>query len=271
MKDLASGDRIMARNNVSVTGTGARTLVLAHGFGCDQRMWRFLIPLLEDRFRVVTFDYVGCGASDPDAFDAARYGRLEGYAEDILEVCAALGLRDTVLIGHSVSAMTGLIAAIKAPEVISKLVMVCPSPCFLNDPPGYHGGFETEDLEEMMRLMAQNYAGWANHLAPLVMGPQAVDLAKELAESFCATRPDFAQIFARATFFADCRALLGTAPQETLVLQSSDDALVDVSVGRFITQRMPHARMEVVPAEGHALHMTHAPLIAPMITRFLDA
>ena len=263
-------EETLVRNNVTVTGSGDRTLLLAHGFGCDQTMWRFLTPHLRDRYRIVAFDYVGCGRSDPKAFSSSRYADLDGYAQDIIDVCDALELSDITLVGHSVSAMTGLMAAISAPARIGKLVMVCPSPYFLNDPPDYFGGFERADLEELIGLMDQNYIGWANQLAPLVMGADGLSLVDELAHSFCSTDPVFAKAFARATFFSDCRGLLAKAKQPTLVLQSSNDSLAAVSVGQFVQARMQRARLEIVEASGHCLHMTHAEAIAPGIERFAN-
>jgi sigma-B regulation protein RsbQ len=243
---------------------------MAHGFGCDQTMWRFLTPKLVDQFKIVLFDYVGSGKSDPTHFDRNRYASLDGYAADIIEVCEALNLTDVVLVGHSVSSMTGMIAAIKAPRLIGKLMMVCPSPSFLNDPPHYHGGFERGDLEGLIELMDQNYIGWANHLAPLVMGTGHDHMVAELAGSFCSTDPVFAKSFAKATFFSDCRSLLPSARQPTLVVQSSEDALASVAVGEFVCARMPNAKLEIVTANGHCLHMTHPDEIAPLLIAFAD-
>lgn len=256
------------RNNVSVIGTGKKTLVLAHGFGCDQTMWRLLTPLLKDQFRIVLFDYVGCGKSDPKAFRRKKYSDLNGYAEDIIDVCDALEIKDATLVGHSVSSMTGLIAAIEEPRVITKLVMVCPSPFFLNDPPHYHGGFERADLEGLIELMDQNYIGWANHLAPLVMGTSGEAMTEELVDSFCSTDPVFAKTFAKAIFFSDCRDLLGKAKQPTLILQSTQDALASVSVGEYVHANMANSELKIVKANGHCLHMTHPVQIAPSVIQF---
>ena len=259
---------VQVRNNVNVVGQGDSTLLFAHGFGCSQNMWRFMTPSLEDEFKLVTFDYVGSGQSDPKAFEISRYSQLEGYAQDILDVCVALDLSDVTLVGHSVSSMSGLIAAIEAPELISKLIMICPSPYFLNDPPQYYGGFERSDLEELLQLMDKNYIGWANHLAPLVTGLSGESLSDELADSFCSTDPLFAKAFAKATFFSDCRSFLGKASQPTLVLQSSEDVLASISVGQYIQSAMQQAEIEIIEANGHCLHMTHAQEITPGIKRF---
>lgn len=261
-------DDTLARNNVTVLGTGTKTLVLAHGFGCDQTMWHLLTPYLEHDFRIVLFDYVGSGKSDPRAFRGEKYARLEGYAQDIIDVCEALELSNVTLVGHSVSSMTGLIAAIKAPQLISKLVMVCPSPSFLNDPPDYLGGFEPADLEELLGLMDRNYVGWANHLAPIVMGMSGADMADTLADSFCSTDPLFAKTFARVTFFSDCRPLLSKAKQPTLIFQSTEDALAPVAIGEFVRDQMANADLEIIEANGHCLHMTHHREIAPALVKF---
>ena len=266
----ASREDVLARNHVTVHGEGDRTLVLAHGFGCDQRMWRFVLPALSARYRVVLFDYVGSGNSELAAFCPERYATLDGYARDVVDVIDALSLEDVVLVGHSVSAMIGLIASLEASAGISELVMVCPSPCFLNDPPGYEGGFEREDLEELIGLMDRNYIGWANHLAPLVMGTGAPEaLVGELSGSFCSTDPVVAKAFAKATFFSDHRELLPRCAARTLVLQSGSDNLASVRVGEFIHRRLPDGELRVIPAEGHCLHMTDPRVVAESIADFV--
>ena len=264
-------EEIRNRNNIRVFGNGNTPLLFAHGFGCDQTMWRFLTPHLLDAFKIVVFDYVGCGKSDPKAFDVTKYSQLDGYAQDIIDICEGLELTDTVIVGHSVSSMSGLIAAIKAPQLISKLIMVCPSPYFMNDPPDYYGGFERSDLEELIQLMDKNYIGWANHLAPLVMGLSGDLMVEELADSFCSTDPVFAKAFAKATFFSDCRSMLASAAQPTLILQSSEDALAAVSVGEYIQSTMQNAELDIITANGHCLHMTNPEEIAPGIKRFAIA
>jgi sigma-B regulation protein RsbQ len=204
-------DDIIKRNNVKVIGDGNKTLMLAHGFGCDQNMWRFLIPLLQDNYQVILFDYTGSGASDLEYFDSQRYLSLEGYARDVLEIINALALTDIIFVGHSVSCNIGLIAANQFPDKFSKIIMVCPSPCFLNDEPEYLGGFEQDDLEELINLMDKNYIGWANHLAPLVMGAgHPVELVEELTSSFCSTDLCYLKPFAKATFLATAETCLAS-------------------------------------------------------------
>ncbi|MEH6735769.1 MAG: alpha/beta hydrolase [Shewanella sp.] len=266
---MSHSNAVLVRNNVKLIGNGSKTLVLAHGFGCDQNMWRFVTPELMKHFTIVLFDYVGSGASDISQYSRKRYGQLEGYAEDIIEICDALHLTDAIFIGHSVSSIIGAIAAIQKPELFSKLVMVCPSPCFLNFPPEYFGGFDKEDLLELLNLMDKNYIGWANYLAPLVMGTTNSDeLIGELSGSFCSTDPVIAKNFAEATFLSDYRYLLKEIKQPCLILQSENDALAATSVGEFIASEIPHSELNIIAAHGHCLHMTHPEEILKSIMKF---
>lgn len=263
-------DEPLRRNNVKISGDGNHPLLLAHGFGCDQNMWRFITPSLLPDYRIILFDYVGSGHSEFTAYDSKRYSRLDGYARDILEICDALDLEGATLVGHSVSSMIGLIASIEEPRFFDRLVMVCPSPCFLNKPPDYKGGFEPGDLEQLLDLMDKNYIGWANYLAPLVLGTNDNDaLTDELAGSFCSADPVIAKTFAKATFFSDYRSLLPEVRHPSLLLQSQTDLLADVSVGEYMNANMPHSELRVLPAQGHCLHMTDPSLVVREIQRFL--
>jgi sigma-B regulation protein RsbQ len=260
---------VLVRNNVKLIGTGDKTLFLAHGFGCDQNMWRFLTPALVRQFTIVLFDYVGSGASDISQYDKKRYNQLEGYAEDILEICEALKLSDAIFIGHSVSSIIGAIAATRKPELFSKLIMVCPSPCFLNFPPEYMGGFEKEDLLELLSLMDKNYIGWADYLAPLVIGnDNSTDLIGELTGSFCSTDPVIAKNFAEATFLSDYRHILKEITQPSLIFQSQNDALASISVGEYIHNNIAESKLEIIQADGHCLHMTHPADIVDIIIEY---
>lgn len=255
---MLNANDVLTRNNVKLIGNGSKTLFLAHGFGCDNNMWRFLTPELEKHFTIVLFDYVGSGSSDISQYSKQRYGQLEGYAKDIIEICEALELTDAIFIGHSVSSIIGSIAAIEKPKFFSKLIMICPSPCFLNLPPDYFGGFEIEDLQELLNLMDKNYIGWANYLAPLVMGTANSDeLLGELSGSFCSTDPVIAKNFAAATFLSDYRYLLKEIKQPVLIFQSENDALAATSVGEFIASEIINCELKVIAADGHCLHMTH--------------
>lgn len=262
---------ISQRNNVQIRGQGEQTLVLAHGFGCDQNMWRFIVPLLEKHYRLVLFDYVGSGRSELAAFDIQRYSALTGYAQDLMEVCDALGLKQTVFVGHSVSGTIGMLAAQQRPELFAQLIMICPSPCFLNQG-GYPGGFEREDLEDLLSLMDKNYIGWAHYLAPLVIGPQAPEtLLGELSESFCSTDPLVAKTFARATFFSDHRDVMKEIATPVLLLQSGVDDLASPAVGRYMEAALAGSHYHELAAEGHCLHMTHPVEVADTIMNFLSA
>jgi len=258
------------RNNISVHGKGDRVLLLAHGFGCDQRMWRFVLPTLSEQYTVVLFDYVGSGNSDLSSFSTEKYATLEGYASDVIDVIGALDCESVVFVGHSVSSMIGVIAALREPKLISQLIMVCPSPCFLNDLPDYEGGFERSDLEELIGLMDKNYIGWAEYLAPLVMGANASEeLTGELSGSFCSTDPVIAKTFAKATFFSDHRSLLPLCQTNTLILQSESDALASVGVGQYVHKNMPNSELQVVDAQGHCLHMTDPQKTSQLMVDFL--
>lgn len=256
-------------HNINVIGSGPRTAVMAHGFGCDQNMWRFLTPAFEQSHRMVLFDYTGSGKSDASQFSVEKYSSLTGYAQDLIDVCTFLNLENALFVGHSVSAMIGLIASLKVPSLFDKLVMICPSPCFLNLAPDYFGGFDRADLEEMLAMMDKNYIGWANYLGPTVLGTDnPPELSAELSGSFCSTDPVIAKTFARATFFSDCRFLLPKAKHRTLILQSREDALAAPSIGEYVRTHMPASRLEVVTAKGHCLHMTHPVEVAGLIRDF---
>ncbi len=266
---------VTVRNNVNVSGKlNGPIVILAHGFGCDQNMWRFMLPELEKIHKVVLFDYTGSGKSVLADYSTERYSTLEGYAEDITDIIDELQLDEVTIIGHSVSAIIAAIAYLSygnTTQKIKRIIMVCPSPCFLNIPPDYEGGFEQSDLEELIQLMDKNYIGWANYLAPLVMGSsQSPELIGELSGSFCSTDPVIAKIFAKATFFSDYRHIVQDILCPTLILQSSSDALAHVGIGEYMAERIPNSQLMVVKAEGHCLHMTHPLDITPAICQFIE-
>lgn len=248
---------ILVRNNVKRMGRGTQPMLFAHGFGCDQNMWRFLTPSFEQDYRLVLFDYVGSGRSDPRAYNPERYSDLNGYAQDILDICAALDLRDVVLVAHSVSSMIGLLAALQQPERFHRLVFLGPSPRYVDDAPHYTGGFQRRDLEELLETMDKNYIGWANFLAPVVMGnPERPELATELTESFCSTDPTLARRFAEVTFFSDNREDLPKLKVPSLILQCSEDVLAPRAVGEYMHRHVPQSTLKVMRAQGHCPHMS---------------
>lgn len=248
---------ILRRNNVTVTGNPqGPTVVLAHGFGCDQNMWRLTVPALADAYRLVLFDYVGCGRSDLTAFSEERYASMEGYARDVVEVCEALDLRDATFVGHSVSSMVGVLAAETAPERIGSLVMVAPSPRYVDDE-GYHGGFSAQDIDELLASLESNYLGWSAAMAPVIMGhPDRPELGEELKNSFCATDPDMARVFARTTFLSDTRGDLGRVKIPTLVLECVQDVIAPREVGAFVHQAIPGSTLVTLDTTGHCPHLS---------------
>ncbi len=249
---------VLVRNNVHVSGRGSQVMLFAHGFGCDQNMWRYVAPAFESEYRVVLFDYVGCGKSDMRSYDATRYSTLEGYAQDVLDVCEALEVSDTVFVGHSVSSVIGMIASVQQPDRFSRLVLIGPSVCYVDDPPSYRGGFSRGDLEGLLDVMDKNYLGWASFLAPVVMkNPDRPDLARELEGSFCSTDPAVAQRFARATFLTDYRDLLPKVHVPSLVLQCADDSIAPDDVGVYIQAHLAGSNLHRLQATGHCPHMSH--------------
>ncbi|MFD6277894.1 alpha/beta fold hydrolase [Streptomyces sp. NPDC060209] len=262
---------IRRRNNITVTGRAdGPVLLLAHGFGCDQNMWRLVVPMLVEDFRVVLFDYVGSGRADPSAWDERRYSSLEGYAQDVLDVCEELDLRDVAFVGHSVSAMVGVLAAAKAPQRFSSLVMVAPSPRYIDDD-GYRGGFSAEDIDELLESLESNYLGWSATMAPVIMGnADRPELGQELTASFCATDPDMARVFARTTFLSDSREDLRTITVPTLVLECSQDVIAPREVGAYVRDAIPGSRLVTLDATGHCPQLSASQATAEAITGFIN-
>jgi sigma-B regulation protein RsbQ len=263
-------DAVLARNNVKVFGAGTQPMLFAHGFGCDQNMWRFVAPAFADDYRIVLFDYVGSGRSDLGAYDPERYARLEGYAGDVLDVIHALDLHDVIFVGHSVSSMVGVIAANREPERFARLILIGPSPRYINDPPGYVGGFERADIEGLLDMMDKNFIGWANFLAPVIMkNADRPELGAELEASFCSTDPVIARRFAEATFFSDNRADLARMHVPALVLQCAEDAIAPDIVGEYVSDALPNATLQRMRATGHCPHMSHPEETIALIREYL--
>ena len=248
-----------------------RPMVFAHGFGCDQTMWRHVAPAFADRYRVVTFDYVGAGGSDPVAYDPEKYSRLEGYASDVVEIVRRLDLHDVVFVGHSVSAMIGALAVITEPERFSTLVMVGPSPRYIDDE-GYVGGFSRADIDELLESLDSNYLGWSSAMAPVIVGnADRPELGHELTASFCRMHPEIARQFARATFLSDNRADLAGVAVPTLVLQCRDDVIAPASVGEFVATTVPDATLVALEATGHCPNLSAPDETIAAIDDFLRA
>ncbi|HTT05932.1 MAG TPA: alpha/beta hydrolase [Steroidobacteraceae bacterium] len=247
---------VLKRNNVKILGRGPRTMMLAHGFGCDQNMWRLITPAFEEEFRIILFDYVGHGQSDATAFKASLYASLEGYATDILDICAVLAVRDAVFVGHSVSAMIGVLAAQKDPSRFESLILVGPSPRYINEG-DYVGGFTREDIEGLLEFLDSNHLGWSSTMAPIIMGnADRPELSAELQNSFCRTAPEVAKHFARVTFLADNRNDLEKVSQPCLVLQCREDVIAPQAVGEYVHQHIRNSHYVLLNATGHCPHLS---------------
>jgi sigma-B regulation protein RsbQ len=246
----------LKRNNVKVIGRGGQPMLFAHGYGCDQNMWRFITPAFEDHYRIVLFDHVGHGGSDAAAFDRARYSSLDGYADDVLAICRELDLTNVIFVGHSVSAMIGVLAAAKEPERFDRLVLIGPSPRYVNDG-DYVGGFEPEDIEGLLDFLDSNHLGWSSTMAPVIMAnPDRPELGEELTNSFCRTDPDIAKHFARATFLSDNRADLPQVRTKALILQCSQDVIAPEAVGRYMHQNLQGSEFVLMKATGHCPNLS---------------
>lgn len=262
---------IIQRNRVRVIGSAGPVLLFAHGFGCDQHMWDAVAPAFSARYRVVLFDYTGSGPADGLMREAERYATLDGYARDMMEVCDALGLEgDVTLVAHSVSCSIGGLVAVARPSLFASMIWLGPSPCFLNHPPLYHGGFERADLVELLSLMDQNYIGWASMLAPMVAGKSGEGaVSGALTASFCSTDPRSARSFAHATFFADNRGDLALIGCPCLILQHRFDTLAPLNVGEYLRDHLPRGKLEVLEVSGHCAHMSNPDLVIDALQRHL--
>lgn len=260
---------IRSRYNVNIVGEGQQTILFAHGFGCDQNMWRFIVPDFEKNYKIVLFDYVGCGRSDLSAYNTERYGSLHGYAQDILDICEGYNLSEVILVGHSVSSLIAILASIQRPEYFKNLILVCPSPRFTNDAE-YIGGFSEKDLRGLLEVMESNFSGWATYLAPLVMkNPNQPELTAELEETFCANDPVIARKFAELTFFCDNRNDLKKVSLPTLVLQCSKDDLAPIHVGEYVSDQIEKSTFKLMQATGHCPHMSHPEETIRLIKAYL--
>ncbi len=247
---------VLRRNNVAVTGNGDIPMLFAHGYGCDQNMWRFVAPAFADTHRVILFDHVGAGQSDLSAYDRDKYSSLQGYADDLLKICDELDVRHGVFVGHSVSAMIGVLAAMEKPDRFDHLILVGPSPRYINDD-GYVGGFTEQDIRELLEFQDSNFLGWSSALTPVIMGnDDRPELTEELHNSFCRTDPSIAKQFAAVTFLSDNRADLPQVPVRSLVLQCQQDAIAPMAVGEYVQRHLPDAELVVLNATGHCPHLS---------------
>lgn len=246
-------------------------MVLVHGFGCDQHMWCFVTPAFLDEFTIIRYDLTGSGRSDLSAYDRDKYARLDGHATDLLEICAALGVFDAIVVGHSVSAMIAVLAANRDPSRFSSIIMVAPSPCYLNHG-DYVGGFERKDIDELLEFLDSNFLDWSNKMAPAIMGlPGNLLLTEELTESFCRTDPDITRHFGRVTFMSDHRADVRLLAHPALVLQCREDILAPLSVGEWLDRNMQHSLLVVMNAIAHCPHLSAPDETIAAMQNYLNA
>jgi len=247
---------IVDRNNVNQFGKGNQPMMFAHGYGCDQKMWRFITPAFENAYRIVLFDHTGSGHSDASAYDFKKYDSLQGYAQDIIEICDELQLRNVIFVGHSVSCMMGVLASIQRPELFEKLILIGPSPCYINEA-SYFGGFSRQDIEEMVATLESNYLGWSSHITPIISGhPDKPDHSEELHNSFCRMNPEIAKHFARVTFMGDNREDLALVTVPVQIIQSHPDIISQNEVGMFVHEQLPNSLFTQIEVPGHIPHLT---------------
>lgn len=260
---------VLDRNNVQITGQGNNTIIFAHGFGCDQLVWREVIKEFKNEYRVVTFDYVGSGQSDRLAYSPERYNSLHGYKKDLLEVCTTLGSGSFIFVGHSVSSMIGMLASIDQPELFSKLVMIGPSPYYMNEP-GYRGGFDKADISELLDMMEMNYMEWAKYLAPVVMSnDDRPELTEEFEQLLCSNDPRIARQFAEVTFTSDMREELKKLTVPTLIMQTQFDAIAPMEVGHYVHEHISESQLVIMEAMGHNPHISDAKETITVIKEYL--
>ncbi|MBA9071676.1 sigma-B regulation protein RsbQ [Methylobacterium sp. RAS18] len=260
---------VIQRHNTRIAGNGSTAMVFAHGFGCDQNMWRFVAPAFEKGFSTILFDYVGAGGSDLSAYKPDRYASLDGYADDVVELCRALGVQRGVFVGHSVSAMIGVLVSKTAPELFDSIIMVCPSPRYIDDA-DYKGGFSKAQIDELLDFLDSNHMGWSQAMAPVIMGnPDRPELGEELTNSFCRTDPEIAKRFARTTFLSDNRADLADVKARCLVIQCAEDVIAPQSVGDYVHRRLPDSVLDVIDATGHCPNLSAPEATIAAINNFL--
>lgn len=262
---------VIKRNNVKLFGHGEQTLMFGHGFGCDQKMWRFVTSAFQQKYKILLFDNVGAGESDTSAYDRDKYASLNGYAADIVEICHTLDLQDIIYVGHSVSAIMSVLSAIEDPKLFKKLIMIGPSPCYINDE-NYIGGFDLADMQSMLAYMQQDYTGWADTFAPLIMGnPNRPSLGDELAKSFCDTDSEIAKHFAQVTFLSDNRKDLPKLQTESLIMQCSDDVIAPAEVGAYVHKAIKNSTLVRLKASGHCPNLSSPLEIIEVMTDYLKA
>ena len=248
---------VLKRNNVTVLGAGNKVLFFAHGFGCDQNAWKYIQNFFTENYKLVLFDFVGAGKSDLSYYNPQKYASLDGYVDDVIEICDALELRNAIFIGHSVACMIGALASIKRSDIFEKLVFIGPSPCYIGKE-DYIGGFDPETIDSLLEVMEEDYITWAKSIAPAIMNSKNGNvLASELSDSFCSIDPIIAKQFARVTFLSDNRKDLPLIPIRSLTIQCSDDMLAPLAVGQYIHANTPNNTLRILDVHGHCPHISH--------------
>jgi sigma-B regulation protein RsbQ len=257
--------------NIHLTGKGTVPILFSHGYGCNQSMWRYLTPYFEEHFKIILFDLMGNGNSDSSFYDYQRYNSLQGYAEDVVEILVRLNLEPIIFVGHSVSSIIGMLAAIQNPELFKKIVMIGPSPCYLNKEE-YKGGFSEADLKELSESLDSNYLGWTSAITPVIANtPDRPEIANELKNSFCRNHPDIAKHFAKVTFSSDNREDLSLLKTETLIIQTNPDLIAPVPVGEYMNKNISNSELIIVNTPGHCPHLSAPQLIIDPILSFIQS
>ncbi|MCA9764945.1 MAG: alpha/beta hydrolase [Carnobacterium sp.] len=260
------------KNNITIIGEGEKTLLFGHGFGCEKSMWHYITPAFEKDYRLVLFDYVGSGGSDLSEYDSLKYSTLDGYKQDVLDVIEALDLKKVTFIGHSVSSMIGMLSSLEKPDYFENLIMIGPSPCYLNTKDGYNGGFDESDVNDLLEMMEMNFSGWASYMAPIGMQKDKDSVqTKQLENIYISNDPSIAVEFAKATFFSDCRKELPLSKVPTLIMQCSEDSIVPLEVGEYLNKNLKNSTMHVMKAKGHYPHISSPEETIEMIKNYLDS
>jgi len=262
---------ITSRNNVNRFGSGTQTIMFAHGYGCDQNMWRFTTPAFQKDYQILLFDHIGSGQSDEEEYDFDKYDSLGGYAEDIIQICDELELKNVLFVGHSVSAMMGVLAAAERPDIFSKLILIGPSPCYINDG-DYYGGFSREDIDDLIETLESNFLGWSSSITPVITGnPDKPEVAEELHNSFCRMNPEIAKHFAKVTFLGDNREDLSRVTVPSLIIQCDPDMIAPIEVGTYVHKQMQNSCLTQINASGHCPHLTAPQLTIDAMKSYLES
>lgn len=264
--------KVEERNYVKIIGEGVKTIVFSHGFGCDHKMWRFVTPAFKDEYKVVTFDHVGSGHSNKEAYNFEKYDSLVGYAEDVLEMFEELQLEKVIFVGHSIGGMIGMLASIMKPEAFEQLILIGPSARYLNDYPDYVGGFDERDLNGLFEMMERNFDEWSKFLAPVVMkNEDRPVLTEELEQSFTSTNEEIAKHFARVTFYCDHRSEMPLISVPTTIMQTSSDSVVPIEAAEYLKQQIPNSNLQLMKATGHYPHLSHPEETIHIIKKIIQA